>query len=117
MENEIRMYAEADFERSRSEKRGKIQRMLLCAWLGISEEMLKIPAPYVRAQAFNDTGRAVLKQAREGLQVINAGEAIDHPYYPLECRCADLYALTRLDTIEPPGGEEKQRIYYHKESP
>lgn len=31
MENEIRMYAEADFERSRSEKRGMIRRMLLCA--------------------------------------------------------------------------------------
>jgi len=93
----------------------RIQRMLLCAWLGISEEMLKIPAPYVRALAFNDTGRAVLKQAREGLQVINAGEAIDHPYYPLECRCADLYALSRTDTTDPPGGEEKQRVYYHKE--
>ena len=31
MENEIRMYAEADFERSRSEKSGMIRRMLLCA--------------------------------------------------------------------------------------
>ena len=93
----------------------RIDRMLLCAFLSITEECLSSPAPYVRALAFNDTGRAVLKQARDHLQVINAGESVDHPYYQIECRCADLYALTRADAMDPPGDEEKQRIYYHKE--
>ena len=91
--------------------------MLVCAWLGITASMLEASIPYVRALAFNDTGRAVLKQARRHLQVINAGEAVDHPYYQLEQRCGDLYALTRVDAIDPPGGEEKQRVYYHKERP
>ena len=95
----------------------RIHRLLLCAFLGISADCLASPAPYVRALAFNDTGRAVLKQARDHLQIINAGESADHPYYQMECRCADLYALTRADGIDPPGQEEKQRIYYHKEIP
>ena len=93
----------------------RIQRMLLCAFLGITEEVLSSPAPYVRALAFNDTGRTVLKQVREQLHLINAGESVDHSYYQIERRCADLYALTRLDSIVPPGDEEKQRIFYHKE--
>ena len=33
----------------------------------------------------------------------------------MERRCADLYALTRLDSVDPPGDEDKQRIFYHKE--
>ena len=93
----------------------RIDRMLLCAFLGITGEVLSSPAPYVRALALNDLGRTVLKQAREHLQVINAGESVDHPYYQLERRCADLYALTCPDSIEPPGDEGKQRVYYHKE--
>jgi predicted nucleotidyltransferase len=93
----------------------RIDRMLLCAWLGITAEELAAPAPYVRALAFNDMGRTVLKQVRNHLHSINAGESVDDPYYRLEQRCADLYALTRADAIDPPGQEEKQRVYYHKE--
>ncbi len=95
----------------------RIDRMVMCAFLGITAQDLASPAPYVRALALNDRGRAVLKQAREKMHIINAGESVDHPYYDLERRCADLYALTRVDAIDPPGMEEKQRIYYHKENP
>ena len=49
------------------------------------------------------------------MHCINAGESIDHPYFDLEWRCADLYALTRVDAMDPPGGEGKQRIFYHQE--
>ena len=95
----------------------RIDRMLLCAFLGITAEDMASSAPYVRALALNDRGRMVMKQAREKLHILNAGESVDHPYYDLERRCADLYALTRVDTIDPPGMEEKQRIFYHKENP
>ena len=94
----------------------RIQRMLLCAFLGITEADLSSPAPYVRALALNDRGRSVLKQAREFMHIINAGESVDHPYYQMERRCADLYALTRLDSVDPPRDEDKQRIFYHKEN-
>jgi predicted nucleotidyltransferase len=92
----------------------RIDRMLMCAYLGITAETLAQPAPYVRTLAFNDRGRFVLRQAKQHLHCINAGESVDHPYFALECRCADLYALF-ADTIEAPGAEEKQRIYYRQE--
>ncbi len=93
----------------------RIDRMLMCAFLGITAEMLAEPVPYVRTLALNNRGRSVLKQAKQYMHCINAGESVDHPYFALERRCADLYALFST-TIEAPGGEEKQRIYYHKES-
>jgi len=95
----------------------RIDRMLMCAFLGITAEMLKLPAPYVRALAFNDRGRLVLKQARQQLHCLNAGEKPDSPYWLLEKRCADLYGLFCVQSIESPGAEEKQRIYYHQEKP
>lgn len=93
----------------------RIDRMVMCAFLGITAQDLASHAPYVRALALNDRGRTVLKQARERLHIINAGETVDHPYFRLERRCADLYGLFSA-TIEAPGAEEKQRIYYHKEN-
>ena len=90
----------------------RIDRMLLCAFLGITAQMLSTPAPYVRTLALNDRGRTVLRQAKQQLHCINTGESVDQPYYALEKRCADLYALSAA-AIEAPGGEEKQRVFYH----
>jgi predicted nucleotidyltransferase len=101
--------------KSKRYTRTRIDRMVMCAFLGITAQDLASPAPYVRALALNDRGRTVLKQARERLHIINAGETVDHPYFRLERRCADLYGLFSA-TIEAPGAEEKQRIYYHKEN-
>ena len=95
----------------------RIDRMLLCAFLGITAELLNTPAPYVRTLALNDRGRSVLKLARQHIRCINAGESVDHPYFDLERRCADLYGLFRADIPEAPGTEEKQRVYYHQENP
>ena len=94
----------------------RIDRMIMCAFLGITAEMLRTPAPYVRTLALNDRGRTILRQAKQQLHCINAGESVDQPYYALEKRCADLYALFAA-AIEAPGCEEKQRVYYHKEKP
>ena len=93
----------------------RIDRMVMCAFLGITAEMLAAPAPYVRTLALNDRGRSVLKQVKLLMHCINAGEGVDSPYWDLERRFGDLYSLFAA-TVEAPGGEEKQRIYYHKES-
>lgn len=93
----------------------RIDRMLMCAYLGITREMLNETAPYTRVLALNDTGRSALRQAKQAIRCINAGESPDHPYWELEKRCADLYALTCRDAIEPPGMEEKRRVFYHQE--
>ena len=91
----------------------RIDRMAMCAFLGITQEMLEAEVPYTRVLAFNDRGRAVLKDAKKNGIFLNAGEPFDHPYWELEKRCGDLYGLFCTDRIEPPGIEASRRIYYH----
>ena len=103
--------------KSKRYTRTRIDRMVMCAFLGISAETLAEPAPYTRVLAFNDTGRAVLKEAKKAGTFLNAGESADHPYWDLEKRCGDLYGLFCTDSIATPGVEESRRVYYHKENP
>ncbi len=100
--------------KSKRYTRTRLDRMVMCAFLGISREMLETPAPYARVLAFTDTGRAVLKQAKKYGSFPNAGEAADDPYWLLEKRCADLYGLFCTSGPEPPGAEEARRIWYQR---
>lgn len=99
--------------KSKRYTRTRIDRMVMCAFLGISREMLETAVPYTRVLAFNDKGRAILKEAKKNGTFLNAGEAFDHPYWELENRCGNLYGLFCTEGIEAPGAEEKRRIYYH----
>ena len=92
----------------------RITRMLMCAYLGITREMLETPAPYCRVLAFNDSGRAVLKNARLSGDFPHVGEEIDHPYWELEQRSSDLYGLCCADYLPSAGMEPKQRVYVEK---
>ena len=103
--------------KSKRYTRTRIDRMIMCAFLGITEEILTSPVPYTRVLAFNDTGRAVLKEAKKTACFLNAGESADDPYWELEKRCSDLYGLFCVDGISPPHAEESRRVYYHKENP
>ena len=91
----------------------RLDRMLMCAFLGIDRETLEAPVPYTRVLAFNDRGRTILKEAKKQIPFRNAGESADHPYWELEKRCGDLYGLFCTDGVEAPGTEEKRRIFYH----
>lgn len=102
--------------KSKRYTRTRIDRMVMCAFLGITKEMLEAPAPYTRILAFNDAGRAVLKEAKNHGCFVNAGEAVDSPYWELEKRCGDLYGLFSTGRIEPPGCEEKRRVCYIRET-
>ena len=102
--------------KSKRYTRTRLDRMAMCAFLGITKEMLESPAPYTRVLALNDQGRSVLRQAKQHILCINAGEAFDHPYWELEKRCGDLYGLFCTEGIEAPGAEERRRIYYHREA-
>ena len=99
--------------KSKRYTRSRIDRMLMCAFLGITEEMMAAEAPYIRVLAFTDRGRGILKQAKKHGGFRNAGEAAEHPYWELEKRCGDLYGLFCTEGTEMPGMEEKRRIYYH----
>ena len=93
--------------------RTRIQRMLLCAFLGLTAEKLAAPAPYARILGFNDRGRGLLRRGREELPLVNAGETPpDAEYRALESRAADLYSLFSSDLPRPAGEEQRQRVRY-----
>ena len=82
--------------KSKRYPRTRLQRLLLCAYLGIDAQTLLQEAPYVRVLAFDETGQAVLRQAKKegALTLINAGQTPpDEAYAALERRCAALYGL------------------------
>ena len=96
--------------KSKRYTRTRIQRMILCAFLGITADMLEEEVPYTRVLAFTEKGRSILKEAKKSGTYINAGERTDHPYWALEKRCADLYGLFATECPEAPGAEERRRI-------
>ena len=101
--------------KSKRYTRTRLDRMMLCAFLGITAEMLATPAPYTRVLAFNDTGRAVLNKARQSGQFPHVGEAMEDPYWILEQRCSDLYGLCQEFDLPPAGQEPKQRVFVQKQ--
>ncbi len=101
--------------KSKRYTRTRIDRMVMCAFLGITREMLAAEAPYTRVLAFNDKGREVLKEAKKTGSYLNAGERSLHPYWELEQRCGNLYGLFCVDGPEAPGVEENRRVWYCRE--
>lgn len=98
--------------KSKRYTRTRLDRMLLCAFLGITQEEINTPAPYVRVLAFNDRGREILKHARQHGLFPNIGEKLDHPWQDVENRVSDLYGLFCVDAPEAPGKAERQRVVY-----
>jgi len=101
--------------KSKRYTRTRLDRMVMCAFLGITADDISAPAPYIRVLAFNGRGREILSRAKKQGIYLNAGERSDHPYWELEKRCGDLYGLFQTEGIAPPGAEESRRIYYHRE--
>ena len=100
--------------KSKRYTRTRIDRMVMCAFLGITKEMLEETVPYTRILAFNDKGREILKQAKKETVFLNVGEKADHPYWQLEQRCGSLYGLFCVNGPEVPDTETRQRIFYKK---
>lgn len=91
--------------------RTRIDRMILCAFLGITASDLEAPTPYTRVLAFNDRGRAILKEAKQTAVFLNAGAPSELPYWNLENRCNSLYGLFAHGQPAPPNQFSKQRIF------
>jgi len=113
---------EADIEsiltatKSKRYTRSRLDRMLLCAFLGITREDMLQPAPYARVLAFNQRGRDILKIARACGSFPNIGQRLEHPWQVKEDRWGDLYGLCAVDSPEAPGMEASLRVYNHKET-
>ena len=96
--------------KSKRYTRTRLDRMVLCAFLGITKEMLEAPVPYTRALACNAAGRQILKLARQTGAFPNIGAPMHCPYEELEHRWDDIYTLFSREP-EAPGFGRKRRIY------
>ena len=97
--------------KSKRYTRTRLDRMILCAFLGITQKDMAAPAPYARVLALNDKGREILKSARQTGLFPNAGESVDCPYQDLEYRAGKLYGLFVQD--KPSLFKEKnRRVFY-----
>jgi predicted nucleotidyltransferase len=99
--------------KSKRYTRTRIDRMILCAFLGLTEDMLASPAPYARILGFTKQGQQVLHRAKQQTTLYNVGQRVDSPQWAIEQRCNDLYGLF-ADRPESAGMEPKRRvILYH----
>jgi predicted nucleotidyltransferase len=99
--------------KSKRYTRTRIDRMILCAYLGITAADMVDSVPYCRVLAFNDAGREILSKEKDSGFFVNIGTDTKHPYQSTERRCTSLYGLF-ADTPENPKSEENYRIYYKR---
>lgn len=98
--------------KSKRYTRTRIDRMILCAYLGLTGEDLNTPAPYTRVLGLTDRGRTALRRAKETGVFYNVGEKICDPYQATENRCADLYGLFAASGPETADAESRLRVLY-----
>lgn len=102
--------------KSKRYTRTRLDRMVMCAFLGLRQQDLTNPAPYVRILAFNDRGREILHGIKQQVPLVNVGETVDSPYQQLETRCSRLYGLFADGVPDAPDLESQYRVFYHKQS-
>jgi hypothetical protein len=96
--------------KSKRYTRTRIDRMILCAFLGLTVDDLNTPAPYTRVLGFTDRGRTALRRAKESGVFHNVGEKIADAYQVIENRCADLYGLFAASGPESADAESRLRV-------
>lgn len=92
---------DAIIEQTKSKRyaRSRIQRMLLCAFLGLTADDLQRKPDYVRILAFSESGREVLRsfKCRE-LRAVSATEKVrNSEYYDMETRCERMFFLFQTE--------------------
>ena len=82
--------------RSKRYPRTRIQRLLLCAYLGITTQDLSLPIFYTRILAASETGRHLIRLIKKNsdFPLLNPGQVPKNTeFYRLETRCSDLFTL------------------------
>lgn len=100
--------------KSKRYTRTRIDRMVMCAFLGITQKMLAEEIPYIRVLAFRNAGRQILSRFKKDVLFVNAGEDPGHPYWEVEKHWGSLYGLFAVDAPEAPAAEENRRVFYLK---
>ena len=105
-----------DAVKSKRYPRTRIQRLLLCAYLGITQDDLAKPITYARILAASAQGRTLLRQAKQRgkLPLVNPGQLPpDREYYTLETRASDLFTLFAAEGFPTPcATEQNARIIF-----
>lgn len=97
--------------KSKRYTRTRLDRMVMCAFLGLTERDMAAPAPYVRVLGFTERGRQILKKARTVGDFPNAGEPRACDYWQREQLWGNLYGLFATDSPEAPASEKKRRVW------
>lgn len=100
--------------KSKRYTRSRLDRMVMCAYLGISQKMLEESAPWVRVLGFGSRGISALKVARETGSFPHTGDRIEGAYQQMEAMWDDLYGLFRVDSPDPAGQTPSRRVYIQK---
>ena len=98
--------------KSKRYTRSRIDRMILCAFLGITAQTLEAAIPYVRVLAFNDRGREILSGAKKDGFFLDAGQPAPHPLWEMAQRWEDLYGLFQAGAPGQPGAAKNRRVFY-----
>lgn len=98
--------------KSKRYTRSRLDRMVMCAFLGLRQKDLETAAPYVRILGFTDTGREILKGYHGSIPLKNAGEKVPGDYCEKEMQIGSLYGLFSAGVPEAPDWEAKRRIVY-----
>lgn len=88
----------------------RISRMLMCAYLGITQEELQEDVPWIKVLGFDRKGRTLLKKITESgmVSVIHPGEKVRTCWYSdLYDRAELLYDLFAENTI----GKPRERVF------
>lgn len=96
--------------KSKRYTRTRLDRMVMCAYLGITQELLETTAPYVRVLGFRQSCTQILKKARETGVFPHTGEKMDHPCQDWESLWDDLYGLF-AEAPEAPNQTHRRRAY------
>ena len=94
--------------------RTRIDRMILCAFLGITADLMATEPAYARVLGFSDNGKSILKTAREALLLPHTGDVVDDPYQLLEQRWDDLYGLFAVNGPESAGSAPPKKSIYRQ---
>ena len=101
--------------KSKRYTRTRIDRMVICAFLGITKETLTKDVDFVRVLGFSEKGRTILKKARKNGAFPHIGEKVAHPDSVLEQRCENLYGLFCQNAPASAGQDAKRRVFIPKE--
>lgn len=85
----------------------RIARMVMCAYLGITEEMIHTPIPYYRILGFTNKGRVLLSAVRKSGLYRNISEKTKLDYEATEDRISSLYTLFSDNKLH-----SKPEVYY-----